>query len=150
MLKEDQAMTSTISRFKFEAGGIFLQLIQLQDWRTLALGIFLQETCWYWGAWMAQLVKHLASAQVIILWFVSVSPPLGPLLSIQSPLQILCLSPAQVHAWTLSQKWINISKKERERNKLIPFFSDFHYLNIYDPSCKRRRKNNFLKWRPDH
>ena len=39
---------------------------------------------------MARWIKHLTSAQVVISWFVSLSPALGSLLSAQSPLQILC------------------------------------------------------------
>lgn len=41
-------------------------------------------------AWVAQSVKHLPSAQFMISWLVSSSPTWGSLLSMQSPLQILC------------------------------------------------------------
>ena len=36
------------------------------------------------GAWVAQLVEHHTSAQVMILWFMSSSPTSGWLLSVQS------------------------------------------------------------------
>ena len=58
----------------------------------------------YWGAWVAQLVRHLTSAQVMILVFVSLSPTLGSLLTWQlrawSLLWILCLplSPPLPHS----------------------------------------------------
>ena len=41
-------------------------------------------------AWVAQLVKHLTSAQVMISQFMGSSPESGSLLSGQSLLQILC------------------------------------------------------------
>ena len=37
-----------------------------------------------WGAWVAQSVKRLTSAQVMILWSVSSSPALGSVLTAQS------------------------------------------------------------------
>ena len=43
------------------------------------------------GAWVAQSVKHLTSAQVTISQFVSSSPTSGSLLSVQSLLQTLRL-----------------------------------------------------------
>ena len=48
------------------------------------------------GTWVAQLVKHLTSAQAMISWFLSLSLALGSLLSAQSLLQIpsLPLSPS--------------------------------------------------------
>ena len=36
------------------------------------------------GAWMAQLVERLTSARVVILWFVSLSPASGSVLTAQS------------------------------------------------------------------
>ena len=36
------------------------------------------------GAWVAQLVMRLTSAQIVILWFVSSSPTLGSVLTAQS------------------------------------------------------------------
>ena len=44
------------------------------------------------GAWVAQLIKCLTLAQVMISQFVSSSPLSGSLLSAQSLLQVLCLS----------------------------------------------------------
>ena len=46
----------------------------------------------YRGTWVAQSVKSLTSPQVMISWFVSLSPASGSLLSGHSLLQILCLS----------------------------------------------------------
>ena len=37
-----------------------------------------------WGTWVALLVKHLTSAQVMISQFVSLSPASGPVLTAQS------------------------------------------------------------------
>ena len=37
-----------------------------------------------WGTWLAQLVKRLTSAQVMISWFVGSSPTLGSVLIAQS------------------------------------------------------------------
>ena len=37
-----------------------------------------------WDAWVAQLVKHPTSAQVMISWFVSSSPALGSVLTAQN------------------------------------------------------------------
>ena len=58
------------------------------------------------GAWVAQLIEHWTSAQVIISRFMSSSPTLGLLLSAQSLLQIICLSlcPSPIHALSLSLK----------------------------------------------
>ena len=47
------------------------------------------------GAWVAQLVKHLSSAQVMISWFMGSSPVLGPVLTAQSlepALDSVCVS----------------------------------------------------------
>ena len=43
------------------------------------------------GTWVAQSVKHLTSAQVMISWFVSLSPASGSVLSARSRLWIVCL-----------------------------------------------------------
>ena len=67
-----------------------------------------------WRAWVAQLVKRPTSAQVMILWFMSLSPTLGSLLSVQSPLQILCPSPTH----TLPLKKEYKLKKEKEKGSL--------------------------------
>ena len=37
-----------------------------------------------WGTWVARSVKHLTLAQVMILWFVSLNPLLGSVLTAQS------------------------------------------------------------------
>ena len=42
------------------------------------------------GALVAQSLRRLSSAQIMISRFVSLSPALGSLLSAQSPLRILC------------------------------------------------------------
>ena len=59
-----------------------------------------------WGTWVAQCVKRPTSAQVMILWFVGLSPESGSVLTAQSlepvsdsvalcapPLLVLSLSP---------------------------------------------------------
>ena len=71
---------------------------------------------------MAQLVKHLTLAQVIISWFVGLSPALGFVLTAQSqepalgsmspslsapPLFMLCLCLSKINK--------NVKKKENER-----------------------------------
>ena len=64
---------------------------------------------------MAQSVKHLTSAQVMILWFVSSSSTLGSVLTAQSLelLQILCVSlcPSLTPALPLSPSKINKHQK---------------------------------------
>ena len=42
------------------------------------------------GTYVAQSVEVLTSAQVMISWFMGLSPTSGSLLSAQNPLQILC------------------------------------------------------------
>ena len=68
---------------------------------------------------MAQLVKRLTSAQVMISYFVGLSPMSGSVLTAQSlePASdslypSLCLSPAHARTLSLSQKQINIKKKK--------------------------------------
>ena len=39
---------------------------------------------WHWGAWVAQLVEHLTSAQVMISRSVGLSPASGSVLTAQS------------------------------------------------------------------
>ena len=73
------------------------------------------------GAWVAQLVKHPTSAQVVISWFVGSSPTSSSVLTAQSlepaldsvspslsvpPLLTLCLS----LSLSVSQKYTNIKK----------------------------------------
>ena len=62
------------------------------------------------GAWVAQLVKHLTSAQVMILQFVSLSPVSGSVLTAQSleatsdsVSSFLCPSPAHALSLSVSQ-----------------------------------------------
>ena len=66
-----------------------------------------------WGIWVAQLVKQLTLAQVMISQFVGFSPASGSLLSLQSPLWILCpplsLPLPYLHALSLS---VSLSQKE--------------------------------------
>ena len=58
-----------------------------------------------WGTWEAQSVECLTSAQVMISQFMSSSPAWSLLLSVQSPLRILCpLLPAPPPTHSLSQK----------------------------------------------
>ena len=58
-----------------------------------------------WGAWVAQSVKRPTSAQVMISWFMSLSPALGSVLTAQS-LELASGSPAlsAVPPFSLSQK----------------------------------------------
>ena len=59
---------------------------------------------WYraprWISWL--MVQLLISAQVIILWFVRLSPALGSMLTVQSLLGILSLSLPLPHSFSLS------------------------------------------------
>ena len=57
-----------------------------------------------WGTWVAQLVERPTSAQVMVSWFVVLSPALGLLLSVQSLLQILCPPLSALPLLTLSLK----------------------------------------------
>ena len=66
------------------------------------------------GAWVAQSVKCLTSAQVMISWFMSPSPALGSVLTTQwSPLRILspCLSAPPPLILYLCLSKINVKKK---------------------------------------
>ena len=56
------------------------------------------------GTWVAQSVKRLALVQVVISQFLSSSPASGSLLSVQSPLWILCLSLSLCPSAALSLK----------------------------------------------
>ena len=60
----------------------------------------------HWGAWVAQWVEHLTSAQVMISQSMSSSPTLGPVPTAQSlesaslsapPLLTLCLSISKIN-----------------------------------------------------
>ena len=63
-----------------------------------------------WDSWVAQSVKHLTSAQVMISWFVSSSPASGSVLTAQSlepgPCFGFCVSlslcPSAAHTLSLS------------------------------------------------
>ena len=75
----------------------------------------------YWGAWVAQSVKRLTSARVLISRFVSSSPVSGSVLSAQGLLRILCLPnslcPSLAHALSLL---LSLKKK-----KVTPIFTKF-------------------------
>ena len=49
---------------------------------TMILGPFLENG--FWGAWVAQSVEHLTSAQVVISWFMGSSLALGSVLTARS------------------------------------------------------------------
>ena len=75
-----------------------------------------------WGAWVAQLVKHLPSAQVMISQFVGLSPASGSVLTAQSlepasdsvsPSLSLCSSPAHALSLSLSPPEINENIKKK-------------------------------------
>ena len=79
------------------------------------------KTCVLWGTWVAQLVKRLTAAQVMISWFMSSSPALGSVvrawsLEAASDSVSLALHPSPTHALSVSQKLINISKKNLKNN----------------------------------
>ena len=63
------------------------------------------------GAWVAQSLEHLTSAQVMILSFVGLSPTSGSVLTAQSwsLLQILCL-PLSLSAPSLLMLCLSLSK----------------------------------------
>ena len=70
-----------------------------------------------WGACVAQLLKRLTLAQVMISWFVSSSPTWGSVLTVQSLQPALdpvspSVYPSPAHALSLSlSQIINIKKK---------------------------------------
>ena len=72
---------------------------------------------YYWGAWVAQSVKRLTLAQVMISWFMSSSPAWGSLLSAQSRLQILCLLLSVPPLLARSQK----QKQKKLKNGLLSY-----------------------------
>ena len=94
---------------------------------------------------MAQLVEHLTSAQVVISWFVGLSPVSGSILTwwlgVWSLLQILCLPlfalPLMAHALALSLSLskININffkKKKKESFGEMSFGSlGSQFINVY-------------------
>ena len=79
------------------------------------------------GTWVAQSVKRLTSAQVMILQFVSSSPASGPLLAVLSLFQILCAPslsapplPSRVHARVHTHTHthtLSLKNKHKERKK---------------------------------
>ena len=86
------------------------------------LGLKIKK-CVCWGAWVAQLVKRLTSAQVVISWFVGSSPVSGSVLTAQS------LEPASdsvslsasllAHILSLSLKNKEIFKKKKKSWKPV-------------------------------
>ena len=94
---------------------------------------------------MAQSVKRLTSAQVMISWFVSSSPALGSVLTVQSleppldsvspslsapPLLVRCLSKINKHLkkFKKGKSWTN-DKKAKSWTLLEIFL--FSFLNVY-------------------
>ena len=75
---------------------------------------------------MAQLAKRTTLAQIVISWLVSLSPALGSVLTAQSLLGILSLSPflsappQLVHAHSLFLKINKLKKKKEESQNLNP------------------------------
>ena len=67
-----------------------------------------------WGTWVAQLVKHVTSVQVIISWFLSSSPTGGSLLSVQRPTALDPLPPSLSAPPLLSLSKINKVKEKRK------------------------------------
>ena len=75
------------------------------------------------SAWVAQSVKHLTSAQVMILWFMSSSPALGSVLTAQSlepasdSVSPLSLCPSPAHAVFLSLCLTKINKMLKKNHQ---------------------------------
>ena len=94
----------------------------------------LERGMWSQEPEVAQSVEHHTLAQVMISRFVSSSPALGSLLSVQSPLLILCLplslslpcSCGCGHTCSLSK--INIKKKKPEELHKV---CDQHSMHIF-------------------
>ena len=82
---------------------------------------------------MAQLAEHPTSAQVMISCFVGLSPTSGSLLSVRTPLQILC-SPL-CPLLTLFQKLINILKNNKS---YIEVQSNKNSQDLFEEQLKRR------------
>ena len=93
----------------------------------------LEHTDCHWGTWVAQSVKLLLliSAQGMILWFWSLNPVLGSLLSVQSPLEMLSplsLCPCPAHAFSHKnkqtfKKQINTDFQNKSKTLLICILS---------------------------
>ena len=67
------------------------------------------------GAWVAQSVKCPTSARVMISQLVSSSPASGSLLSVQIPLQVLCL-PLSLHRPCLHSVSLPLKNKHKNKN----------------------------------
>ena len=70
------------------------------------------------GTWVAQLVKHLTSAQVMISRFLGSSPMSGSLLSAQSLLRILCL-PLSVPPLLVLSLSLSKTNKHKRKTKIL-------------------------------
>ena len=104
---------NSMSSFKVQCLMLFilLHLIYFPN-PTASASILVIKNNLYGGAWVAQLVKRLTSAQVMISWFVGSDPVLGSVLTGQSPEPALdsvspSLSPLPP---SLSLKTVNIRK----------------------------------------
>ena len=71
---------------------LLLEIPPSEDEAKVCMVYDLYKTLTLWGAWMAQLVKHPMSAQVMISQFVGSSPVLGSVLTVRSLRGILSLS----------------------------------------------------------
>ena len=67
---------------------------------------------------MAQSVKRLTSAQVMISQFVGLSPALVSMLTVQSLLGILSLSLPLPHSYSISVSISKINKLKKKKNHL--------------------------------
>ena len=75
---------------KCELMWLFYSVVRIQDLGLLPMSELSDlplEKLYTGGTWVAQLVKHSISAQVMILWFVSSSPMLGSVLTDSSELE---------------------------------------------------------------
>ena len=99
------------------------------------------------GSWVAHSIEQPTSAQVMISWFVSLSPTLGSVLSAQSLLWILCpLFFAPPHSYTHSLKTKNNNKhfkKDLKRNKFKTHkkTENIHYtIGTKEKNCREDPK----------
>ena len=72
-----------------------------------------------WGAWVAQSVKHLTSAQVRISWLVGSSPVLGSVLRARSPEPALDSVSPSLSAPPLLVLCLSLSLKNKEMFKKL-------------------------------
>ena len=70
-----------------------------------------------WGTWVAQSVEYLTLAQVMISWFVGLSPTWGSVLTIWSLLRILPLSLSAPPLLTLSLSLSKINKRQKIKKR---------------------------------